>query len=264
MQSQQEAAVKKSKRELEKIYKNGLAIYQESSPMSEKNKLAVQLFKIAAQEGYLPAQIYLSGCYFQGIGVRKNIKAAQKWYTLIAEQGIISVQYKLATSYLHSNDSGIPDIDKCIYWLKRVISNREAIEVIDEQEYRYTVHGRELSSSEIKQEAINLLVSLTCKSIEIEALQHDPPDLRSPEEIESLLNAKINPSALRELGLSYYNQEQFSFSSNDKKALYCGNYRIQNTAFPEICKSAPPAKLPSCYPSMSNINSRCVQKKPGT
>lgn len=173
--------------------------------------------KIAAQEGYLPAQIYLSGCYFQGIGVRKNIKAAQKWYTLIAEQGIISVQYKLATSYLHSNDSGIPDIDKCIYWLKRVISNREAIEVIDEQEYRYTVHGRELSSSEIKQEAINLLVSLTCKSIEIEALQHDPPDLRSPEEIESLLNAKINPSALRELGLSYYNQEQFSFSSNDKK-----------------------------------------------
>lgn len=176
--------------------------------------------KIAAQEGYLPAQIYLSGCYFQGIGVRKNIKAAQKWYTLIAEQGIISVQYKLATSYLHSNDSGIPDIDKCIYWLKRVISNREAIEVIDEQEYRYTVHGRELSSSEIKQEAINLLVSLTCKSIEIEALQHDPPDLRSPEEIESLLNAKINPSALRELGLSYYNQEQFSFSSNDKKALY--------------------------------------------
>lgn len=210
----------KSKRELEKIYKNGLALYQESSPMSEKNKQAVQLFKIAAQEGYLPAQIYLSGCYFQGIGVRKNIKAAQKWYTLIAEQGIISVQYKLATSYLHSNDSGIPDIDKCIYWLKRVISNREAIEVIDEQEYRYTVHGRELSSSEIKQEAINLLVSLTCKSIEIEALQHDPPDLRSPEEIESLLNAKINPSALRELGLSYYNQEQFSFSSNDKKALY--------------------------------------------
>ena len=71
--------------------------------MSEKNKPAVQLFKIAAQEGYLPAQIYLSGCYFQGIGVRKNIKAAQKWYTLIAEQGIISVQYKLATSYLHSN-----------------------------------------------------------------------------------------------------------------------------------------------------------------
>lgn len=212
--------MKKSKRELEKIYKNGLALYQESSPMSEKNKLAVQLFKIAAQEGYLPAQIYLGRCYFQGIGIRKNIKAAQKWYTLIAEQGIISVQYKLATSYLHSNDSGIPDIDKCIYWLKRVISNREAIEVIDEQEYRYTVHGRELSSSEIKQEAINLLVSLTCKSIEIEALQHDPPDLRSPEEIESLLNAKINPSALRELGLSYYNQEQFSFSSNDKKALY--------------------------------------------
>ena len=132
-------------------------------------------------------------------------------------------------------------------------------------DYDFTKQAEDVQeNSEIKQEAINLLVSLTCKSIEIEALQHDPPDLRSPEEIESLLNAKINPSALRELGLSYYNQEQFSFSSNDKKALYCGNYRIQNTAFPEICKSAPPAKLPSCYPSMSNINSRCVQKKPGT
>ena len=51
-------------------------------------------------------------------------------------------------------------------------------------------------------------------------MQHDPPDLQSPEEIESLLNAKINPNVLCKLGLSYYNQEQFSFSSNDKKALY--------------------------------------------
>ena len=48
---------------------------------------AVELFKMAAQQGHAEAQFMLGHCNFHGYGVDENIDEAKKWYQLAADQG---------------------------------------------------------------------------------------------------------------------------------------------------------------------------------
>lgn len=59
---------------------------------SEQNRAAhrekaVALFKLAADQGHMPAQVALGHCYEHGIGVSKNLIETARFYKLAAEQG---------------------------------------------------------------------------------------------------------------------------------------------------------------------------------
>ncbi len=48
---------------------------------------AAQWFRLAAQQGYAPAQAALGACYEAGLGLSANADEARYWYNLAAEQG---------------------------------------------------------------------------------------------------------------------------------------------------------------------------------
>ena len=60
---------------------------------------AVRLYKMAAEKSYAPAQNNLGFCYFNGIGMPKNLTAAVQWYKKAAEQDYAAAQYNLGYCY---------------------------------------------------------------------------------------------------------------------------------------------------------------------
>jgi hypothetical protein len=62
----------------------------------EPNKVAARrLYKLAADQGYAPAQCSLGFCFTQGIGGEKNEVAARRLYQLAADQGYAPAQVNL-------------------------------------------------------------------------------------------------------------------------------------------------------------------------
>ena len=63
-------------------------------------------YRLAAKQGYAPAQWALGKMYVDGKGVPQNYKTAVKWYKLAAEQGLAIAQYNLGRMYREGN--GVP------------------------------------------------------------------------------------------------------------------------------------------------------------
>ncbi|NLE57360.1 MAG: sel1 repeat family protein, partial [Planctomycetes bacterium] len=79
-----------------------------------------QIFKYwlcAARQGHVRAQFYLATCYDFGIGVRKNLRLAARWYRRAAEGGHETAQYNLSICY-QKGDGVRKNHKKEVYWLK--------------------------------------------------------------------------------------------------------------------------------------------------
>ena len=63
------------------LYANGQGVLQDY-------KEAVKLYRLAAEQGFAPAQYNLGAMYFEGLGVPQDHKEAVKWFRLAAKQGI--------------------------------------------------------------------------------------------------------------------------------------------------------------------------------
>lgn len=63
------------------------------------NEEIAKLYLQAADLGYAPAQNSLGDCYYNGVGVEKNIERAFEWYRKAAEQGLSEAQYNLARCF---------------------------------------------------------------------------------------------------------------------------------------------------------------------
>ena len=61
-------------------YNEGVGVEQDLSE-------AVKWFRLAAEQGYAPAQFNLGASYNNGEGVAENKDEAIKWFRLAAEQG---------------------------------------------------------------------------------------------------------------------------------------------------------------------------------
>ena len=63
-------------------------MYSNGEGIPENDKEAMKLFRLAAEQGYAPAQHNLGYMYANGEGVPENDREAVKWYQLAADQGL--------------------------------------------------------------------------------------------------------------------------------------------------------------------------------
>ena len=80
---------------VDKIYKEGKALYED-----KKYEAALPKLKVAAEKGKKGAQYRLARCYDKGHGVAENNAIAVKWYQKAAAQGHAKAQYHLGKAYL--------------------------------------------------------------------------------------------------------------------------------------------------------------------
>ena len=79
--------------ELGFLYKNG------RHGVPQNSKTAVKWCKLAAEQGYAPAQYQLGAMH----EVAQDYKTAVKWYRLTAEQGVARAQFQLGLMYDRGN-----------------------------------------------------------------------------------------------------------------------------------------------------------------
>lgn len=74
-------------------------MYIQGKGVHQDNKEAVKYFRLAADQGYAPAQHNLGEMYELGQGVPQGYEEATKWYQLAAEQGYAQAQTKILGEY---------------------------------------------------------------------------------------------------------------------------------------------------------------------
>jgi len=60
---------------------------------------AIRWYRMAAEQGYAPAQNNLAAMYEQGLGLPQNDASAAKWFRLAAERGNAKAQHSLGIMY---------------------------------------------------------------------------------------------------------------------------------------------------------------------
>ena len=102
-----------AKKKLEEDFINALDAYQ-----TKDYKLAIFLYKKAANQGHIDAQFNLALMYDKGEGVTQNHEQATYWYGNAAVQGNAEAQYALAYNY--QVGEGInKDYKQAIYWYRK-------------------------------------------------------------------------------------------------------------------------------------------------
>jgi TPR repeat protein len=77
---------------------------------------AVRWFRLAADQGYGPAQLNLGVMYDNGEGVAQDYAEAARWYRKAADQGYQEAQFYLGLLYEYAQD-GFQDYVQAYYWL---------------------------------------------------------------------------------------------------------------------------------------------------
>ena len=93
--------IKPNKKVIKIIGRDSATLFQEGMDWHKKNqyKYSPCYFKLAADQGYAPAQYHLGLMYEQGRGVLKNEKEAVRLWRLAANQGHREAQYNLGRMY---------------------------------------------------------------------------------------------------------------------------------------------------------------------
>lgn len=87
-------AINMSAQDVDKLFKEGKALYE-----AKNYTQAVPKLKVAAEKGHMKAQYRLGRCYEKGRGVTKDEALAFKWYTKSAAKDYAKGQYALAMCY---------------------------------------------------------------------------------------------------------------------------------------------------------------------
>ena len=78
------------------LFNSGMSFYQKQDYAE-----AVKWYQKSAEQGHAKAQFRLGGCYYYGLGVKKNVVEAVKWYRKSAEQENAKAQSSLGFCYYH-------------------------------------------------------------------------------------------------------------------------------------------------------------------
>jgi localization factor PodJL len=78
----------------------------------------VEWFERAAKQGLAPAQFRLGGLYEKGIGVKKDLEAARRYYALAGEAGNPKALHNLAVLYAEGM-AGKPDYQAAAQWFRK-------------------------------------------------------------------------------------------------------------------------------------------------
>ncbi len=75
------------------------SLYAEGKGVEQSYKQSAEWYRKAAKQGDADAQNHLGGLYVEGKGVLENYKKATEWFRKAAEQGHYAALYRLATMY---------------------------------------------------------------------------------------------------------------------------------------------------------------------
>jgi uncharacterized protein len=100
-------------------YRHGM-MYDLGKNVEIDLKEANYWFALAAEQGHIQAQYHLASHYFNGDGIQKDVEAGMHWLTKAAEHGYGVAQYKLAEIYTDGIGILVPkDSEKAEYWSKK-------------------------------------------------------------------------------------------------------------------------------------------------
>lgn len=108
--------------EAEGLFQQGMVHYKEAlrynnpylkAQQNRKFKNAIEKFNAASSMGLAEASHYLGYCYFNGLGIEKNIDKAIECYKKSAEQGYDSSQFNLGQIYENQN------MDESMKWYQK-------------------------------------------------------------------------------------------------------------------------------------------------
>lgn len=100
----------------EELFKNGLCFLFGENVEQDYVK-AFNCFNEALSLGYLAAEFYLGYCYYNGLGIEKNIEQGIYWYLRAAERGDKQAQHKLGVHYY--NLGGDINYIKAVVWFTK-------------------------------------------------------------------------------------------------------------------------------------------------
>jgi TPR repeat protein len=98
------------------------SLYADGKGVNKSYQEAFKWYYKAAKQGYSLGQYYVASCYNAGKGVDKNDSEAFLWYRLAAEQGNKEAQYNVGAAYY--NGTGIePDKIQAYAWIYSSLQN---------------------------------------------------------------------------------------------------------------------------------------------
>jgi FOG: TPR repeat, SEL1 subfamily len=101
------------------------SLYFEGEGVAKDQSEAVKWFRKAAEQGLAAAQYNLGVCYYNGFGVTKDQSEAVKWVRKAAEQGHAAAQYNLGVSY--ANGDGVTkDQSEAVKWFRKAAEQGHA------------------------------------------------------------------------------------------------------------------------------------------
>ena len=101
-------------------------MYDQGEGVPQDYKLAVEWYRIAAEQGEARAQSNLGYMYDQGKGVPQDYKLAVEWYRKAAEQGNAQAQFNLG--YMYAGGKGVPqDYKLAVEWHRKAAEQGNAI-----------------------------------------------------------------------------------------------------------------------------------------
>eukprot|EP01040_Poterioochromonas_malhamensis_P010136 gene10136-11021_t len=75
--------------------------YSEGLGTKKDIREALRWYRMSAEQGYSAAQAYMAFAYYSGMGMVQNLQEAVRWYTMSADQGYAAAQCNLGLCYEH-------------------------------------------------------------------------------------------------------------------------------------------------------------------
>lgn len=86
---------------------------------------AMKWFRIAVQQGHIPAAKIVGDIYYNGYGVDKDVKQAERFYRVAAERGFAPAQVALGDLYYYGELRGSPNVQEALGWYAEASKTRD-------------------------------------------------------------------------------------------------------------------------------------------
>ena len=114
-------------------------MYDDGDGVPKDYQKAAQLFRLAAEQGDIEAQINIGDMYYYGDGVPLDYNEAVKWFRLSAEKGNSDAQYRLGFMYADGYGVIEDNVYALMWWyIASSNGNENAKEYIEEFEEMMT------------------------------------------------------------------------------------------------------------------------------
>ena len=115
--------VESVRKTLEQTFERGVS-FAKGEGVAQDMTEAVKWYRMAAEQGYAPAQNELGSCYYKGHGVAQDMEEAVKWFRMAAEQGYTPAQNELGSCYYRGHGVA-QDMEEAVKWFRMAAERGE-------------------------------------------------------------------------------------------------------------------------------------------